>query len=458
MDFSTPPEDLGAVKFVLASHEWQYRGEGNAKIAISLPAEKKVVLLPKSDKTDNINNSDFWHWISTNVKFINCIMKPIFGDMFVSSPSLVYLSSYDIQLLNETLASVRPEKRKDKELLLCGGELCSDHVYLPSSLSAFCKSKSFCIELKPKQGVFPLSERQFRNCLFCRKQQLKMKEGLVCQKSLYCPLDLFSGSWERMKNALVSLLCSPQNNLRIFHDGCLVYDEDHSDSDLQKVLMEWLPSVPKSNLVERISSILLQALTKDFSGIEGGKESPGGWVFEGAPPFDPEMESHVYSTRDALPHLPQPPCNYDSQELPEGCILRRLVEAQAVDNLGTALVHDLLKSHQQYSISMDYSLKSESINYVNNILSKGCSSELDPIERYLIAAVARDCSILITFQELKEDCKEAQNLPQVVDEDSRTHFLCHIAAVDLEPKPMSCINSQMKKKASILEACQQPVL
>lgn len=39
---STQPEDLGAVKFVLAHYDWRYRGEGNAKIAISLPAVNSI--------------------------------------------------------------------------------------------------------------------------------------------------------------------------------------------------------------------------------------------------------------------------------------------------------------------------------------------------------------------------------------------------------------------------------
>lgn len=322
-------------------------------------------------------------------------------------------------------------------------------------MMVFCKSKSLCVELKPKQGIFPDSERCFRNCLFCRKQQLKIKDGLVCKQSLYCPLDLFSGSHVRMKNALLSLIRSPQNNFRIFYDGDICYADNHSESDLEKVLMDWLPPVSKSNLVERFSAMLLQALTKDFMRFEGSSKSAKEWIFDGPSRLDLKMESTVDTEKaNSLP-LPLPPCDYDRQALSEGSILHRLAQAQALDNLGTTLVNDSLKSHSEYSVVMDHNLKSSSTDYVNNILLKGCSSKLNPIEQYLIAAVVRDCSILITLQEIKEDSPQVQALPQVVDEESDTHFLCRIAAVDLEPKPISCISSQMKKKACIVKACQQ---
>jgi len=39
-------------------------------------------------------------------------------------------------------------------------------------------------------------------------------------------LDLFSGEWPRMLKALLALTKTPQNNLRIFQDGNLVFAEE----------------------------------------------------------------------------------------------------------------------------------------------------------------------------------------------------------------------------------------
>lgn len=53
-------------------------------------------------------------------------------------------------------------------------------------------------------------------------------------------MDLFSGDVKRMERAVSCLLMSPQNNLKIFKNGTIVYDDRSSVEDLAGVLSEWL--------------------------------------------------------------------------------------------------------------------------------------------------------------------------------------------------------------------------
>jgi hypothetical protein len=54
----------------------------------------------------------------------------------------------------------------------------------------------------------------------------------------FCPLDLFSGNFERMYKAVESLIVDPHRNLRIFLDGNPIHDEESvlSQPELESVL------------------------------------------------------------------------------------------------------------------------------------------------------------------------------------------------------------------------------
>ncbi|XP_017073206.2 LOW QUALITY PROTEIN: inositol-pentakisphosphate 2-kinase [Drosophila eugracilis] len=66
-------------------------------------------------------------------------------------------------------------------------------------------------------------------CRFCSMQLLKLHNGKIKRLGHYCPLDLFSGAPSRMLDALDALLACPQNNLRVFQNGNLIYG-DHANS------------------------------------------------------------------------------------------------------------------------------------------------------------------------------------------------------------------------------------
>ncbi|XP_065366999.1 inositol-pentakisphosphate 2-kinase [Calliphora vicina] len=73
-----------------------------------------------------------------------------------------------------------------------------------------------------------LYDRVDTRCRYCCMQFLKVKQQKIHKRNQYCPIDLFSGTTEKMIFALEALFECPQNNLRIFKNGCLVFDDQIS--------------------------------------------------------------------------------------------------------------------------------------------------------------------------------------------------------------------------------------
>jgi hypothetical protein len=71
-----------------------------------------------------------------------------------------------------------------------------------------------------------------------------------------------------MSAAIRELLRSPQNNLKIFKDGRVVYDQESSASDLESTLDEWFRNAACTERVGRIDefcNLMLAALTRPFA-------------------------------------------------------------------------------------------------------------------------------------------------------------------------------------------------
>ncbi|KAK9907753.1 hypothetical protein WJX75_009233 [Coccomyxa subellipsoidea] len=88
---------------------------------------------------------------------------------------------------------------------------------------------TLCVEIKPKCGFLPTSalirpEHAVKRRVprFQLHQLLKLEQGKIQRLSAYNPLDLFSGSPQRMEAALAALFEEPQNNLRLFLGGAAV--------------------------------------------------------------------------------------------------------------------------------------------------------------------------------------------------------------------------------------------
>ena len=72
-----------------------------------------------------------------------------------------------------------------------------------------------------------------------------------------------------MRRALKSLLHDPQNNLKIFKDGVIVYDQDSHRNDLDRIFWEWFQDVVEApgnreKHFDLFFSLVREALLREF--------------------------------------------------------------------------------------------------------------------------------------------------------------------------------------------------
>ncbi|KAH8358154.1 hypothetical protein KR084_005797 [Drosophila pseudotakahashii] len=231
---------------------------------------------PSQSPAGDLTMPDFMAYIG--------IMRRLLGNEFVCGADIVAIPKEDDRFwINEHIRAQRPVSRLDKEFVGPFGLLLPDVTQLPATfdvLLANLQAKgttgdetggeggasggtripvrrlgdTYAIEIKPKQGWLQLAsdvndlfdlmppgagtkpkdqkeqEQQDKCwCRFCSMQLVKLHTGKIKRLGHYCPLDLFSGAPSRMLDALDALLACPQNNLRVFQNGNLIYG-DHANS------------------------------------------------------------------------------------------------------------------------------------------------------------------------------------------------------------------------------------
>jgi inositol-pentakisphosphate 2-kinase len=128
--------------------------------------------------------------------------------------------------------------------------------------------KTVCVEIKPKFGAVlkcdsvAVEHRHLKHVhsRYQLHQSLKMQQGVIQEKSMYDPLDLFSRDGVRMERAIMALLENPQNNLCLFIGGKRISDilESCSFDAAHRLLCRGDCEGGYACLARTISKILLQ--------------------------------------------------------------------------------------------------------------------------------------------------------------------------------------------------------
>ncbi|KAL6995715.1 Inositol-pentakisphosphate 2-kinase [Sarracenia purpurea var. burkii] len=241
--------------------DWVYRGEGAANLILAYNGSSpafigKVLRIQKaprdgsprygSDSDDchaSVTTDELRLWKETEdlvsaptretaeQLYVQHVISPLLGFEHVDAGIRVLVSREFLESIEKNALSQRPSWRVDaaKVNTLCNSALLiSDHSVFPRGnlKGEFC----FSVEIKPKCGFLPVSRFisegnaiKKRITRFKMHQSLKYRHGEISEISEYDPLDMFSGSKDIVHKAIKALFVTPQNNFRVFLNGSLIY-------------------------------------------------------------------------------------------------------------------------------------------------------------------------------------------------------------------------------------------
>ncbi|KAK2994143.1 hypothetical protein RJ640_020948 [Escallonia rubra] len=234
--------------------DWTYRGEGAANIVLAYTGSSprfvgKVLRIEKVLKNGTINDDGpsaltrherlLWNGnliLAPTKKiaellYVQHVMSPLLGPDHIDAGNLIPVSREFLESVKSKVLCQRPSWRVDaaKPNVLCDSALLiSDHSIFPSG--ALKEENCISVEIKPKCGFLPFSrfiadENAIKSCTsrFRMHQALKLHQGQISEISKYEPLDMFSGSRDGVYKAIKSLFLTPQNNFRVFLNGSLKF-------------------------------------------------------------------------------------------------------------------------------------------------------------------------------------------------------------------------------------------
>ncbi|VDP67063.1 unnamed protein product [Schistosoma mattheei] len=139
--------------------------------------------------------------------------------------------------------------------------------------------------------------------------------------------------------------------------------------------------------------------------------------------------------------------------LPDGCVLQRILSVQLLITTDIAFifphykrVRTFLTSHGwTWEMWLKLAQKGEVSKYLD---TQEIAESFDIVEKYLIALIARDCSVMITVQRAKPDCP----LPSSVISGTCCcipRMLISCAIIDLDPKPLDKLRDRLDLETAV---------
>jgi hypothetical protein len=191
--------------------QWHYMSEGARNVVVRHESDGTVLRLGK------VANGRQRTVLHSNDIFLERLLAHMGPTRYAIVGASVRVSPRFCTELDSRIRPLRPIARVGKSL-----DVDAIHALRLPNMAA---GAVLCVELKPKWCFLPEGSDdavKLRMCRFCMHQRLKLARGEVKRLSGYCPLALSSTDPATVRRALVALLHTPQNNLRLFVDGVVV--------------------------------------------------------------------------------------------------------------------------------------------------------------------------------------------------------------------------------------------
>eukprot|EP00249_Psilotum_nudum_P019133 c27112_g1_i1 orf=384-1436(-) len=324
--------------------------------------------------------------------------------------------------MNTAIHEERPEWRaKNSKIDVMSGDalLILDHSMIPSIAGVkWNATPTVSVEIKPKCGFLPISvfiakENAIKKRVsrFSMHQHLKLARGMIKTVSRYSPLDLFSGSYEKIREAIQALFETPQNNLRVFVDGVLVFGTSAGCPDSQSSEKGGTdyPFESVDRTLKRIISCrdgkrvsLLQRLVLEF--LYSSESLSLLLEMQKLDLYDIEGAIHAYY---------------------------KLLQKRNKTCLGS---ENRKVDHGIADQTKENDLEGNALfDWLSSLTLEDCRRV---VRDYLIAATAKDCSIMITFKQLPIGTTVDDDFTQTYCLENGQNFCSKISFLDLDLKPL----------------------
>ncbi|XVE56087.1 hypothetical protein DITRI_Ditri03aG0209100 [Diplodiscus trichospermus] len=402
--------------------DWVYKGEGAANLVLaytgsSPPFIGKVLRIQKSPRNgkNGVNgngalskherllwreNEELTASPSREIVeqlYVKHVMSPLLGTKHVDSGMRVLVTKEFLESVEKNVTCHRPAWRVDSsqvDMNRNSALIISDHSIFPNG--PLKGGPCITVEIKPKCGFLPISrfiaeENAVKRTItrFRMHQALKLHNQEISEYSEYNPLDLFSGSRDGICKAIEALYATPQNNFRLFLNGSLVFGGLGGSSDSNTLLVAEAFENALKNVIQADNGLCttgflqLVAETVYISGVLDQLLE-----VQKLDSYDIEGAIHAY---------------YDIISQP--CMVCRELSKDKLSHHYTSL----------HSIPLDESLKI--------------------VKDYLIAATAKDCSLMISFRP-KEDGDLLSSYNTVYLGSTNQAFEYKVFFIDLDLKPL----------------------
>uniref|UniRef100_A0A0R0JJ18 Inositol-pentakisphosphate 2-kinase n=1 Tax=Glycine max TaxID=3847 RepID=A0A0R0JJ18_SOYBN len=391
------------------ANEWVYRGEGAANLVLAYTGSSptfigKVMRIRKCPRNgaegmcmrspsaltalERLLWKDVDELISSSDNEIACqlfahhVMKPLLGPKYVDAGMLVEVPREFLELVEKNVIRQRPAWRVDNARV----DMHRGSVLLMSDHSVFTHGNlgsSPCISVEIKISLL----------------------------SKYNPLDLFSGSKERIYKAIKDLFTTPQNNFRVFMNGSLI-----------------------------------------FGGLGGGAEDTN---FGIAKAFENALKSVIQAdnglcTENLLTLV--------AEAVKKSGVLDRLLDVQKLDNVDIeGAIHAYYDITRQQCI-ICRELSEEQLKRYTSLHSASLDESLRIVKDYLIAATAKDCSFMICFRQRKAgDSGSGSICSNIYLESTKQTFDFKVYFIDLDLKRMSKMEEYYELDKKIVSCYEEMI-
>lgn len=418
---------MGAVLEQKDAGDWVYRGEGAFNIVLAYngcspnfigkvlrvqkaPREGSQGYIPENNqsvltKYERLVWKEYKELVCAPTQeivdqlYVQNVICPLLGSEHVDAGIQVPVSKEFLETIEENVLPQRPSWRVEaaKVNTLCGSALLlSDHSVFPHPHGNIKEELCITVEIKPKCGFVPDSEFiseenavKKRVSRFRMHQLLKLQKKEASEISEYDPLHMFSGSKERVYEAINALFNTPQNNFRVFLNGILI-----------------------------------------VGGLGGGTSSTTCVIGEA---FEDALRCMIHTN--------------------EGSRIKKFLQLVAKVLLTSGLLDRLLKAQKLDSFDIE-----GTIHAYYDIISQPClvcrdlgedtllgkfkylhsmnlEEKLKIVRNYLIAATAKDLSMMISFRP-REFVDEVSPYNSVFLESTNQTFDYKASFIDLDMKPL----------------------